>query len=331
MKKILLVLFTVLFSGCSMNELMLWTELNKVTVVKQTPYTKHYRVYFQRDNLKPIRHGKKYLFFYHHKSGDLAILFHPKGYYKLYNITHPSLLPTTIKADRRHGYYYMLKQLKKKGFRLASPSKHGYSVSVSLRRYKGAKTYKVDVIDYRRLISRYKLAIRTYNAKKIRYAKAKLPLNYIRSYYERYKAKASTAKQKEQIQRIGRKLGLYKTVKKHESEEAIISETIEGNSSPNMSKKTTSTVTEPRNIYHYYMYDASYYELQNYLSTSDAKSALSYNQYNALKMRYTKLKEEKLLREGSLEELIAAYKKNKNPKYKAKIMARMKELQASEK
>jgi DNA-binding SARP family transcriptional activator len=71
--------------------------------------------------------------------------------------------------------------------------------------------------------------------------------------------------------------------------------------------------------------------LQNYLSTSDAKSTLSYSQYNTLKKHYSKLQEEKLLREGTLEELIAAYKKNNNPKYKAKILARMKKLQTSEK
>jgi hypothetical protein len=214
MKKILLVLFTVLFSGCSMNELLLLTGLNKVAVIKQTPYITHYRVYFQRDHLKPIRHGKKYLFFYHKKSGDLAILFHPSGSYKLYNITHASLLPTVIRADRKHGYYSMLKKLKKKGFHPASPSRYGFDVSVSLRRYKGVRTYRIDVKDYRRLITQYKYAIRTYNAKKITRIKTRLPYSFVHSYYERYKAKAVSARQKKQLRIIGTKLGLYKTTPK---------------------------------------------------------------------------------------------------------------------
>jgi len=333
MKKILLVLFTVLFGGCSMNELLLWTELNKVSVIKRTSYITHYRVYFQRDHLKPIRHGKKYLFFYHKKSGDIAILFHPSGSYKLYNITHQTILPTIIRADKKHGYYSMLRALKKKGFRLASPSRHGFVVSVSLRRYKGIKTYRVDVKDYRKLIARYKYAIRTYDAKKINRIKTHLPYSFIRSYFERYLAKAVTSEQKAQLHRIGVKLGLYKTTSKQKkinrqkeaissSENSIIDPVQE---TPVISKQ------KPRDLYHYYLHDASYYELQNYLSTSDAQSALSYNQYNTLKKRYGKMKEEKLLKEGTLEELIAAYKKNNNPKYKTKILARMKELQASEK
>ncbi len=46
-----------------------------------------------------------------------------------------------------------------------------------------------------------------------------------------------------------------------------------------------------------------------------------------LKRRETSLTEEKLFNQGSLEELIAAYKVNKNPKYKKRIMKLMKETQ----
>lgn len=332
MKKILLVLFTLFFSGCSMNEMLLWTKLNKVAVIKQTSYTTHYRAYFQRDYLKPIRHGKKYLFFYHKKSGDLAILFHPAGSYKLYNITHQTLLPTVIRADRTHGYYAMLRALKKKGFRLASPSRHGFDVSVSLRRYKGVRTYRVDVKDYRKLIARYKYAIRTYDAKKIRKIRTKLPYSFIRSYFERYQTKAVTGRQKAQLHYIGNKLGLYKTASTEKK--TILQNTDKvslSNDSTVQADEKPLPEDKPKDLYNYYMHDASYYELQNYLSTSDSKSALSYNQYNTLKQHFSHLQEEKLLKEGTLEELIVAYKKNNNPKYKAKILARMKELQASEK
>jgi hypothetical protein len=190
MKKTLLILFLFLFSGCSMNQLMLWTELNTVTVLKQTRYTKHYRAYFERKGLKSIRNGKRYLFFYNRKSKDLAVLLHPKGSYKLYNITHPSLLPTTVHADKKHGYYHMLRILRKKGFRPATPSRYGFSTSVALRKYKGVKTYRIDTIDYRRLISLYKEAIRHYDASRIRRSSAHLPAHFVASYYQRYLAKA---------------------------------------------------------------------------------------------------------------------------------------------
>jgi hypothetical protein len=329
MKKVLL-LFLFLFSGCSVNQLMLWTELNKVEVLKQTPYMKHYRVYFQRDTLKPIRNGKRYLWFYNRKTKDLAILLHPKGSYKLYNITHPVLIATTIPADRRHGYYHLLRTLKSKGFRRATPSAYGFSTSIVPRRYKGVKTYRVDVKDYRRLIAQYKLAIRTYNAKWIRNIKTKLPAGLIRTYYQKYQAKAVTTRQKQQLHIIGIKLGINKPAHKEEQpkeEPAKISKTTvqdipESNYLPQTEKKV-----ESHDTYTYYLKKASYYELQNYLSTSDAKSTLSYSQYNTLTKRYQSLKEERLLKEGSLEELIAAYKKNNDPRYKSKIMTRIKELQ----
>jgi len=39
------------------------------------------------------------------------------------------------------------------------------------------------------------------------------------------------------------------------------------------------------------------------------------------------LQEEDLLQNGSLEKLITAYKNNKDPRYKSKIMQRIKEIQ----
>jgi len=325
MKKTLFVLFIFLFSGCSMDRLVLWSKLDKVELVKQTSYTKHYRAYFQREHLKPIRHGKKYLFFYNRQTKDLAVLLHPGKSYKLYNITHPSLIATTIRTDRKHGYYHMLRTLRKRGFRPASPSKYGFTVSVAPRRYKDVKTYRIDVKDYRRLIARYKYAIRTYNAKKVKYIKSRLPLGFIRSYYMKYQAKAVTEKQKKQLRIIGIKLGIYKQPKEKE----LLSQS---NTTPEkQAPKAPLSSKDPENLYHYYMHSASFYELQNYLSTSEAKSVLTYNQYNTLMKRYKKLKEEKLLREGTLEELISAYKKNNNPKYKAKILARMKELKTKKK
>jgi hypothetical protein len=332
MKKTLLILFIFLFGGCSLDQVMLWTGLNRVAVVKQTPYMKQYRVYFERNGLKPVRHGKRYLFFYNRKSKDLAILFHPAGSYKLYNITHPSLLPTIVRSDRKHGYRTMLRTLRKKGFRPANPSQYGFFASVSLRRHKGVKTYRVDIKDYRRLIAVYKHAIRTYDAGKIRRVRAKLPLSLIQNYYTRYQSKASSAKQKQQLHIIGTKLGLYRQTTTSKKEESHITETKTEEipvvqTEAEIPAVQTEEEAKPKDLYSYYLHTASFYELQNYLSTSSARNQLTYQQYNTLKAHYNYMKEEKLLREGSLEELIAAYKKNNDPKYKAKILTRIKALQ----
>ncbi len=79
--------------------------------------------------------------------------------------------------------------------------------------------------------------------------------------------------------------------------------------------------------YNYYAQKSSYEELNRYLSDEETKNTLSFNQYKQLKQRIAKLKEEKLLRDGSLEELISAYKVNKNAHYKSRILELMKEAQ----
>ena len=75
------------------------------------------------------------------------------------------------------------------------------------------------------------------------------------------------------------------------------------------------------------MHDAPLDELSTYISQRATRNSLSYRQYTMLKGRKTFLQEEKLFNEGSLEDLINAYKVNKNPKYKKRIMSLMKEQQ----
>jgi hypothetical protein len=50
-------------------------------------------------------------------------------------------------------------------------------------------------------------------------------------------------------------------------------------------------------------------------------------QYRTLKRREAFLKDENTLRNGSLEKLIVAYKHNRNPRFKRRIMQLMKEEQ----
>ena len=321
MQKILIFLFLFFLGGCSINNLILGDEIDKVYVVKHTSYVKHYRAYFQRSHLHAIQNNKKYRYFYNKKINDLAILLHPDNKYVLYSFSHPGTV-INIRSDRKHGYRHMLNVLKRKGYRVTSPHTVGYTTKVALRRYKKVKTLLVEAKDYQHLQSLYKEAIKTYNAEKIRRIRTKLPKVLIESYYKKYKAQATTQEQLKQLKIIASKLGLNEPaprkeqVRQEEKEkEENIADTVQNNT---------------ENLYNYYLHSASYYELNNYLSTAEAKNVLSKSQYNNLTERNNRLKEKNLLRNGSLEELITAYNKNKDPRYKSKIMQRIKEIQQSQ-
>ena len=317
MQKILLILFIFLISGCSIDGLIVWGEINKVQIVKQNTYIKHYRAYFQRTHLQSIRHGKKYLYFYNKKTRDLAILLHPKNKYMLYSFSHPNTV-IKIHSDRKHGYYHMIKVLKRKGYRITSPHAVGYTAKVSLRRYKKVKTLLVEVRNYQHLQDVYKKAIKTYNAGKIKNIKTRLPKVLIESYYKTYKVRASTQEHINQLNIIARKLHLQQSASRKK-------EIIQKKNTPSQTSIDTKENTT-KELYNYYLNRASYYELNNFLFTSKAKSVLSYTQYHTLKRKHSQLQEEDLLQNGSLEELITAYKKNQNQKYKSKIMQRIKEI-----
>jgi hypothetical protein len=215
----------------------------------------------------------------------------------------------------------MLRSLKKKGYRRISPLSAGFITHVALRKYKKIKTLRVDVKDYRKLLYLYKKAIRTYDASKIKKIRTKLPKELISAYYKKYKAQANTWEQFRELEIIAEKLQLDKPVKTKSSSPVSKSEKV----SPEepLEKKQEDTET----TYRYYLQKADYEELSRYLGSSNAKKSLSYAQYSDLQKRNNTLKEKRLLEKGSLEELITAYKKNKNPKYKNKIMQRIKELQ----
>jgi hypothetical protein len=322
-RKILLLLSLFFFTGCSLESLTAWRELDKVQVVKNSTYYKHYRAYFQRTDLLPIRHGKKYLFFYNRHTKDLAILLHPKHKYLLYSFSHPGTV-IRLSASRRHSYTHVLRALKKKGYRQTSPLSIGFITQVSLRKYKKIKTLRVDVKDYRRLLNLYKKAIRTYDASKIKRIKTRLPKILISRYYKKYKAQASTWEQFRALEIIAEKLRLDQPVQTKPLSSSPAQDTELLHQEEDVKEKQEE---DTEAVYHHYLNEANYEELTQYLASSKAKKTLSYAQYSALQKRYNVLKEKRLLEKGSLEELITAYKKNKNPKYKAKIMQRIKQLQ----
>ena len=353
MQKVLLLLFFFLLNGCSLNSLLALGEVDKSQVVKHTPYVKHYRAYFTRNNLQPIIRGKKYLYFYNAKQKDLSILLKRRNQYILYSLYHPNK-----KADILYtsSYRKIIIRLKHKGYHLASPSSIGAVSHVALRRYKGIKTILIEIKDYSRLQNVYKKAIKNYNARKVKHIRTSLPKRLISSYYKHYSKRAKTVHQQEQIQIIGRKLKLVskaslkmtqkkpkpskkttlsKKIKKSQKiEKKVASPQIKQNIIPVEKEveevKVVEVLEEPKEIkkpYMYYLHNASYYELNSYLTSGEARNELTYNQYNNLKKRRSTLKEEQLLKNGSLEALIAAYKKNKDPRYKTKILSLMKKVQ----
>jgi len=297
MRTVVLFFFFLLLSGCSLESLYVPGEINKVTVVEYTPYMKHHRAYFTRTELEPIKEDQKYLYFYHKKKKDLGLLLHRKNDYILYNLSKPEHPALTLHAGPKTTYSYIVKSFKRRGFApLDSLTSVGFIAFVAPRRYKGVKTLLVDVQDYSLLQELYKKAIRTYNAIGIKNIQTKLPKQLIYEYYRRYEKRARTQRQLAQLQIIAQKL----------------------------------QIKTQEEIYTYYLKDADLDALSEYLSQKETRASLSTRQYRLLKRRKKFLQEEKLFNEGSLEELITAYKKNKDPKYKARIMVLIKEKQENQ-
>jgi len=321
MQKTLLLLFFFLLNGCSLNSILALGEVDKVQIVKQNTYLAHYRAYFTRSQLKPIKKNKKYLYFYNKKKKDLALLLHRSNKYYLYSLYHPNMGKITISSHKKTRYSDIVKALKRKGYFASSPHAVGATSKVALRRYKGIKTLLVDIKDYRTLQEKYQRAIRTYNANKIEKIKTLLPHVLIANYFKKYNKQATTSIQKEQLKRIANKLHLNKpeikeVIQEEEEVQAVLAKEI-----------PEPILVEAPAPFDYYAQEASYYELDSYLTDSASKDKLSFNQYTQLNKRHAQLKEAKILKEGSLEELISLYKTNKNPKYKSRILELMKEAQ----
>ena len=297
MRTVVLFLSFLVLSGCSLNSLYVPGEINKVTVVEYTPYMKHHRAYFTRTALETITEDQKYLYFYHEKEKDLGLLLHPNNQYILYNLTKPEQPELVLHAGAGTTYSHAVRSFKRKGFTpIASLDTVGYIVSVAPRRYKGVKTLLVEIQNYSQLQELYKEAIRTYNANGVKNIQTKLPKHFVYDHYKRYEKRAKTRTQLDQLQIIAQKL----------------------------------QIKTQEEIYTYYLHEASLDALTAYLAQKDTRASLSYHEYTMLKRRKKSLQEEKLFNEGSLEDLIAAYKINKNPKYKKRILSLMKDQQENQ-
>ncbi|EIF50671.1 hypothetical protein [Sulfurovum sp. AR] len=284
MRTVVLLFFFLLLSGCSLMSPYVPGEINKVNIVEYTPYMKHHRAYFTRSELEMIKEDQKYLYLYDKKKKEVGLLLHRKNGYILYNLTKPEQSALTLHVTPKTTYARVLKTFKHKGFTpVDSLTDVGVIVSVAPRRYKGIKTLLVDVQDYSSLQDLYKKAIRTYDTNGIKDIQTKLPKQLVYEYYRRYEKRARTRRQLVQLQIIAQKL----------------------------------QIKTQEEIYTYYLKEADQDALTAYLSQKETRDSLSSRQYRLLKKRKKFLQEEKLFNEGSLEDLIAAYKKNKNPNTKS--------------
>jgi len=206
MRNTALILMMFLLNNCSFHSLFLSKEINKVMVVKYSPYVKRHRAYFARMKLKTIEGSRKYKFLYNPKKQELALMLHKRNLYTLYNFTQTDAPTLSIEAKGNTTYEDVLKVFKHKGYISKSLNALGYIPSVSLRRYKGIKTLMIEVKDYHRLKKLYLNAIKNYNAKKIKSIKTVLPKSLIYSYYEKYRKQSKTKEQRAQLRIIAHTL-----------------------------------------------------------------------------------------------------------------------------
>jgi len=362
MRKTIAFLFLFLLQGCTFNNPFSPSEIDKVAVVTYTPYMRQHRAFLSRSTLKIIKNNNKYLYLYHTKNNALAVLVQRRNTFFLYTLSNPKEKIYTLMTFRGEKYAYALNHFKSLGYRpLINPATKGFLVTVSHQRYKGIKTLLFDVKDYTRLLRLYKMSIRTYNANTIKNIKTILPKSLILGYYKYYEKKAKYKKQQVALNIIANKLQLkgfvptkkttQNTNAKTEVNEKSIQEkqsqkeTLKNKSSSSwydFHTNTTEDAEEKEKIvvkkvikekptlvvpYNYYLHKAPAHELRSYLSKRTTKTALSASRYVALKQREKSMKEEKLLKTGTLEELIAAYKRNHKPKFKQRILSLMREKQ----
>ena len=344
---VLVLLF--LMNGCAVNQFFLSDEIDKVNVVKYTPYVKHYRAYFARTRLRPVIKHRKYLFLYSPQKQTLLLLLYRDRHYLLYNFTKPENSVLKLKSKGKLSEKSLLKSLSKRGYHIANLTRLGYDAKVGLRRYKGVKTLMIEVKNYAKLKRLYESAIKHYQAKNILSIQTQLPKKFINSYFLYYYKRAKTTAQKRELRRIAKKLHIMVPIGKERTRHKVpIVHRRKSNPVIKQAKTPEAEVSEPEETYEtdieqstvnypdpvpttkpylYYLRYASLYELSNYLDDPQSHQDLSLSHYHMLQHRLANLKEEQLLRDGSLEALIAAYKKDKNPKFKQRILQLLKKKQ----
>ncbi len=345
MNKLIIMVF--LLQGCTFYNPFTPLEVDKVTVVKYSPYLREHRAFISRTHLKILDNNKKYLFFYKKDTNDIAVLVQRKNTFFLYTLSNPKEKIYTLMTLRQEGHLYALKHFKSMGYEiLSSPASKGYILTVSYKRYKGIKTLLFESKDYTRLLHLYRQAISKYRFNIIKKIQTPLPKSLILGYYRQYRKKTTDPKKLRELNKIAKKLQIKipqpsqkkvqsSTLTPKKTEQKIIPK--EREEEEIQSKKKSASwydfainQTEKQQTalpYTYYLHKASLDELESYLSKDSTQKSVSASAYKALLRKKEHLQEQCLLKEGSLEELIAAYKRNKNPVFKARIFSLIREKQ----
>lgn len=313
MQKYLLILLFLLLNACSVST----PGFNRAEVVRFTPYVKHYRIYIERTHFKPIINNKKYLYFYHPKRKEPAILVHRHNHYTLYSLTDPQKTPFRFDRSYKAQYRHIIRTLKTKGYQpLLSLHSIGFTVDIGYRRFKGAKTILVEARDYKRLTSISKKAIKTYTPSMLDDVKTALPKAFIHAHYAHYHTRAKSTKQKEALQHIAQKLQLNtlnaltptetvsQTAKIVQVQQELVQKKKILQRVKKLAKQRKEKIDQKRLVeetreeveremsYSYYLHKASSAELTRYLLSPKSVKSLSSTQYSALMKRKIDLRRE---------------------------------------
>ncbi len=310
MQKYLLFLLLLILHGCAISTLMVPKGVDRAEVVAFGSTIKHYRIYLERSRLKPILNHKKYLYFYHKRSKQPAVLIHRQKHYTLYSLTDPKQKPFTFSQSYKARYRHILRTLKTQGYQpLAHPERIGFSITVGHRRLNGAKTLRIEAKDYTTLIRLSRHAIKGYTTTPLDAVESALPWYFISDYYTRYAKRATSPQQHEALDAIAQRLQLTpnitprtpRTPEHNTSQRSIIVEArirqrirrlatqhnqtrakqIARRQHP---QRTTTPKTHPK-PYRYYLQSASSAELTRYLLNPQSIKQLSSQQYGELMKR----------------------------------------------
>jgi hypothetical protein len=298
-----MTLFAFFTSGCgNLSNFFSHREVNKVHVISYGKEVKRYRGYFTRTELYRFPSGKRTLFLYHPKRKEIALLLHRKDGFYLHPFRADKTVAHRYAPKTRASVRKALRHFAKMGYRpLSDPKKEGFIVKTGLRRYKGHKTVMVEVEDYSVLKKHYIEALRHPKSSKLRKLPS-IPASLIKQEIKRA-YKNAKPEEKDAIADLARRLGIVLPGQKEHPTE-----------------KKPNAGTNNGKSFDYYLQNASEKELRAYLRRSKEEGTLDEVSYRTLEQRLHQLEYKNLLKYGTIDELIEAYRTHKDPRIKKRIM-----------
>jgi len=293
-----IVLMALVIEGCQTPPLWTSSELNTFQVVSYGYDVRHYRAYFTRADLSLLPNKKRTMFFEHTKHHTLAVLLRRRNRYELYDMSDPSHPKIRFETPKPLSLSALYRRLRRYGYRPANLQKLGIQVAIAPRRYRGVKTWMIEIEDFSRLKKRYLKAIKLGQSALVRRLKP-IPAVLIAPELRAAFIAARTPKKRKALIRIARRLRINLPETSHPAQ--------------------TSQSSSPHR-FEYYLKRASESELRKILNTSTEKTKINSVQRRALRQRLHQLERDRLLKKGSLDELIDAYRREKDPLLKRRIM-----------